>query len=294
LKSLVDIQKNGVSAFAGSISDPVATASSVASAAAGSTLGLEQALLANAGQPALTVLAVGYTNTGRFQGVSLGDGNVVEVYASGADFNEGNVLYREFMSRGEPIIFSGISNGAIITASEGFYGFSEQAIGNTESPMPLLSYGLSFDFTFFFGFRNFGSATNTTEGLVHVVNGPNENIIKLTDGLGNTIDGQEEIKLDAWEYVELHGTGVREYILSGKQPMMACTNANMDANGFYDSRLIMPLSNDMVNWPRNGDFSAPFPGTLVDFFTRDGVTGSFTVAPGSPYDMNLTGQLVLS
>ncbi len=59
----------------------------VGAIAAGSTLGLEQALLANAGQPGLTVLAVGYTTSGNVMGVSLGDGNVIEVYASGADFN---------------------------------------------------------------------------------------------------------------------------------------------------------------------------------------------------------------
>lgn len=258
------------------------SADEVGSVAAGSTLGLEQGLLAAAGQPALTVLAVGYTNTGRFQGVSLGDGNVIEVYADGASFNAGTVLYREFMSLGEPIVFSAISNGAIITSTQGFYGFSEQVSGNNESPMPLLSYGLSFDFTFFFGFRNFGSATVLNEGLIHVVNGPLANVIKLTDGSGIVIDGQENIELDPWEYVELHGTGVREYILEGSNNMMACTNANMDSNGFYDSRLIMPLSNDLLSWPRSGDFSTPYDNVVTNYFVRDGAEGTFTTSAGSP------------
>ena len=267
-------------------SSPVATVAD----AAGSTLGLEQGLLANAGQPALTVLAVGYTNTGRAQGVSLGDGNVIEVYATGADFNEGNVLYREFMSLGEPIVFSGLSNGAIITSTQGFYGVSEGVNGGNESPMPLLSYGLSFDFTFFFGFRNFGSATNSNEGLIHVVNGPLGNVIKLTDGSGNTIDGQEGIELSPWEYVELHGNGVKEYILSGTVPMMACTNANMDSLSFYDSRLIMPLSNDLISWPRSGDFSTPFQNVVTNYFVRDGAEGSFTTSAGSPQPIDsITG-----
>jgi len=59
----------------------------VGAIAAGSTLGLEQGLLADAGQAGKTVLAVGYTTSGKVQGISLGDGNVVEVYNSGADFN---------------------------------------------------------------------------------------------------------------------------------------------------------------------------------------------------------------
>lgn len=266
------------------------TEDEVGAAASGSTLGLEQQLLADAGQPALTVLAVGFTTSGKVQGVSLGDGNTVEVYASGADFNAGTVLYREFMSLGEPIAFTGLTNGAIITATEGFYGASEQVAGADESPMPLLSFGLSFDFSFFFGFRNFGSATVLNEGLVHVVNGPIPNVIKLTDGTGNTIDGQENIALDAWEYVELHGTGVREYVLEGTERMMACTNANMDANDFYDSRLIMPLSNDLISWPRSGDASAPFANTVFNYYTRDGASGSFTVNPGTPQPIDtLTG-----
>ena len=113
--------------------------SSAQAIAGGSTLGLQQQLLADAGQPGLTVLAVGFTNTGKVMGVSLGDGNVVEVYASGSDFNAGTVLYREFMARGEPSIFTGLSNGAIITSTQGFYGYSEQFIGTRESPMPMLS-----------------------------------------------------------------------------------------------------------------------------------------------------------
>lgn len=257
---------------------PVATVAD----AQGSTLALEQSLLASAGQPALTVLAVGYTNTGKVQGVSLGDGNVIEVYASGADFNAGNVLYREFMSLGEPICFTGLSNGAIIQASQGFYGFSEGLNGGNESPMPLLSFGLSFDFTFFFGFRTFGSATRLDEGLIHVVNGALANTIKLTDGTGNVIDNQENIELAPWEYVELHGTGVREYILEGSNKMMACTNANMDSTAFYDSRLIMPLSNDLISYPRSGDFSTPYDNVVTNYYTRDGVSGTFTTSAGTP------------
>ena len=260
-----------------------------ASIAAGSTLGLQQSLLANDGQPARTVLAVGYTNTGKVQGVSLGDGNVVEVYASGGDYNSNNVLYREFMSLGEPICFTGIPIGAIITSTQGFYGAAECVFGGNESDMPLLSYGLSFDFTFLFGFRSFGSATNLAEGLIHVVNGPLSNVIKLTDGVGNVIDGQENIALGPWEYVELHGTGVREYILEGAANMMACTNANMDGSQFLDSRLVMPLSNDLISWPRNGDFSTPYDNVSVKYYTRDNVEGVFTASAGTPYDMNNTG-----
>ena len=67
-------------------------------------LAVEQDLYARAGQPGFTVLAVGPCTSGKVQGTSLGAGNVVEVYASGTDYESGNVLYREFMGAGEPML----------------------------------------------------------------------------------------------------------------------------------------------------------------------------------------------
>lgn len=271
--------------------------SQVESIAAGSTLGLQQSLLANAGQPARTVLAVGYTTSGKVQGVSLGDGNVIEVYANGTDFNNGTVLYREFMALGEPIIFTGLSNGAIITSTQGFYGVSEQVDGGDESPMPLLSYGLSFTFTFFFGFRNCNSyspgGTGGNQGWVHVVNGPLESLVSLKFGNGTVVQGQENISVPAWGYQRLYTDGNTEYIIESTNPVMACHNANMDLQPhgrFYDSRLIMPLTNDGITWPRSGFVSAPYNNTVVNWYVRDGAEGSLNsgngVSPGSPVDFD--------
>ena len=285
-----------LAAIGGDVKDLRATGATVDAAsniAAGSTLGLEQALLANAGQPGLTVLAVGYTTSGKVQGVSLGAGNVVEVYASGADFNAGVVLYREFLGFGEPICFTGLANGAIITSTAGFYGVSEQLNGGDESPMPLLSYGLSFTDTFFFAFRNSQiydpDGVSANQGWVHVVNGPLESVAKLTDGVGVTVRGQENITLQPWEYRRFYTDGNKEYILSATNPVMACINANMNNNPtgrFADSRLIMPNTNDGITWPRAGNVSAPFNATDVNYFVRDGAEGTFTVSPGFPVDFD--------
>ena len=296
MKSLVDLTLNGVSAFTaggGASADPPASVAQASAIAQGATLGLEQALLASAGQPGLTVLAVGYTTSGKVQGVSLGAGNVVEVYASGADFNAGAVLYREFLDFGEPICFTGLANGAIITSTQGFYGMSEQLNRNDESPMPMLSFGLSFNSTFFFAFRNSDiydpGGTSGNQGWIHVVNGPLASVVQLTNGVGAVVEGQSGIELEPWEYRLLYTSGNQEYILSATNPVMACHNANMNNNPsgrFADSRPIMPLTNDGITWPRSGFVSAPFANTQVEAFVRDGASSTFTVNPGAPVDFD--------
>lgn len=269
------------------------------SIAAGSTLGLQQSLLANSGQPARTVLAVGYTTTGKVQGSSLGEGNVIEAYASGTDFNNGNVLYRVFKNLGEPFIFTGLTDGAIITSTSGFYGFSDQTDGSDVSPMGLLSYGLSFKKTFMYAFRNCQTydplGTSANQGWIHIVNGPLNSILKLTDGSGVTVQGQEDINLEPWEYKRLYTSGNQEYIIESTNPVMACHNANMDSNPygrFYDSRLVMPLTNDGITHPRSGFVSALYDNTEVKFYVRDGAKGIINstlgtgVSPGNPVDFD--------
>ena len=268
----------------------------ISAIAAGSTLGLQQQLLADAGQPGRTVLAVGNTTSGKVQGISLATGNVIETYANGADFNAGIVRNREFMALGEPICFTGLQNGAIITSSGGFYGFSEQIAGPQESPMPLLSFGLSFKSTFLYAFRNSEThpsvaGIHSNQGWIPVVNGPITNVIKLTDGDGVTIRGQEDIQLGPWQYRVLYTSGNKEYILSGTQKMMACITTGMKNSGahaFLDSRLIMPLTNDGITWARSGYCSAPFDDTAIKYYVRDGVKGNFTASPGTPANVHLT------
>lgn len=262
--------------------------------AKGAALALEQSLLANDGQPALTVLAVGATNTDRVQGVSLGDGNVIEVYASGADFNAGNVLYREFMSAGEPICFTGVSDGAIITSTQGFYGCSEQIQGSNESPMPLLSLGLAFTGTFLYAFRssnNYPGEGNNT-GQITVVNGPLPSTVTFTKN-GNQVQDQEPRNLEPFELTRFYTDENGEYFLSGTSAIMACMQASMGSTPgsasarFYDARLVMPLTNDGMTWPRSGFVSAPYDNTTSKYYVRDGATGDFPpVSPGTPVDFD--------
>jgi hypothetical protein len=56
---------------------------------------------------------------------------------------------------------------------------------------------------------------------------------------------------------------------------------------FYDARLVMPLTNDGITWPRSGFVSAPYANTESTYFVRDGATGAMpTINPGSPVDFD--------
>lgn len=295
---------NAVSAASPTDGGQAISATQASAISSGINLGLEQKLLADAGQPALTVLSVGLCNTGKVQGVSLGKGNVVEVYANGNDFLNGILLedgtgepYREFMGFGEPICFTNVPEGAIITSTQGFYGVGENINGTFLSPMPLLSFGLSFKETFLFAFRSsaiFDTSPNFVDnaGKIIVVNGPVSNVIKLTSGAGVVIQGQENIQLAPWQRVILGTQGNQEYILSGTESMMACIVAD---DRIQDCRLVMPLSNDILGWSRNGFASAPYADTQVEWFTRDGATGFLNsglgVNPGSPIDLDAAPPL---
>ena len=271
-------------------------------------LAVEQNLYAQAGQPALTVLAVGATTSGKVQGSSLGDGNVVEVYATGADYTQANVLYREFMSAGEPICFTGLSPGAIITSTQGFYGVGEQVLPTGQkSPMPLLSLGLSFNESYVYGFRNSnqtptfvsGGTNGDSTGQIIIVNGALPSTVTFTKN-GNTVQGQTPRNLDPWELTYFYTDENSEYFISATSKVMACVQAFMGDNPqqtstdtvdalarFYDARLIMPLTNDGMTWPRSGYVSAPYDDTESKYYVRDGVTGDFpTVNPGSPVDFD--------
>ena len=258
--------------------------------AKGGALNLEQALLAADGQPAKTILAVAQTTSGKVQGCSLGNGNVVEVYADGAAYSSATVLHREFMQAGEPICFTGLSDGAIITSTQGFYGFSEQINGSNESPMPLMSLGLAFTDTFVYAFRNSQDFDGNDRGEIYIVCGPLPAEVTLTRD-GNVVNSQENVSLEPFELVILETNANGEYRIQSTSPVMGAIQARMGGgtqSRFYDARLIMPTTNDGITWPRSGFVSAPYSNTVVDYYVRDGASGDFTVSPNSPIDFDST------
>lgn len=271
------------------------------SIAAGFTEGLAQIMLSASGQVGKTVLAAAYCHYDgaesgqdcKAQLSSLDDGNVLFVYANGSDYTNGVVLEGPiFLSKGEIYVVENIQPGSIFVASKGAYGFTQQKAGNNESPMPLMSLGLAFKTSFFFGYRD----CENQYGFVHVVNGPVASLVMLLDGNGAPVldaNGQQQMTvLTPWQYHRFYTDGDKEYQLQSSSAIMAAICAKMLPNDyrFHDSRLILPLTDDGICWARQGNMSAPYNNTSVDYYVNDGVDGSFSVSPGSPANIeSITG-----
>ncbi len=282
-----------VNQTAGSLSEIVSTVKSY-------TEGLRTDLVANGGveggNAGKATLFVLNTIDGKAQITSLEDGNVVQAFLTGNDFENNNPQETVFLKKGEIYVFENLQNGSVINSTEGAYGFSGQQIGGDMSPMPLGSLAFSFTDTFFFAFRNSTNAANDL-GLVYVANGAVESTVSFRDGSGGVVDSQADVTLAPYGFHIFHTDGNQEYRLTSTNPIVAGINAEMNSldgqtGRFFDSRLIMPLMNDGMTWPRSGFMSALFNNTQVDFWVRDGVQGTMNstagtgISPGSPVDMD--------
>lgn len=256
------------------------------------------------GNLGLTILIVGYIASdfdqttssskpfekkGAVQVVSLGHGNGVYVYKNGNEFMKNQIDKGPFfLNDGQTFVIEEVEAGAVIVMTEGGYGYSEQRrTGNTqilESPMPLLSLGLAFYETLFYAFRASENPNGINKGLLHVVCGPIKSKISLRKASDNsTVLNQQDTTLEPFTLKTFVLDGNIEYTLKGTEPVMACINARMGEGNesFYDSRLIMPPTNDGMTWPRNGQISALYPNTKVRYYNNRG-DSNLTITPPTP------------
>lgn len=300
---------------------PIATEASSIAASAGSTLGLQQELLANSGQVALTPMVVGPTSNGKVQISSLGDGNVIFIYATGADYADGIPIWEtvagqalgytgpEFADRGNNMCLTGLEFGSILVGSQGIHGITEIEGSSTTAAnnavMPLMPYGLSFDQTGAYAFRK-STGNSNDRGVMYFGNGPIASNVSLMDGSAAIVRGQDSVEMGAWGSTHLDTAGDQEYSIKGisGRKMVGCiisegggvatdgqvrTQASYDASltsRAWDARLIVPWTNDLIVHSRSGWCVAAFPNTAVTATNFDGTVVNFTVSPGSPVQIS--------
>jgi hypothetical protein len=140
-------------------------------------------------------------------------------------------------------------------------------------------------------------------GQITIINGALPSTVTFTRN-GNEVGGQAPRDLAPFEACYFYSDFNGEFLIEATSPVMACVQAYMGTNPplevgdpgdpqqrFYDCRLIMPLTNDGITWPRSGFVSAPYVGTESKYYVRDGVSGDFpTVSPGFPVDFDASGS----
>jgi len=196
----------------------------------------------------------------KVQGVSLGWNNRVTVYENGDDYLNANHKYTEILGFGEPLVITDIKAGAIITSTEGFYGFSEQThrakINHTDQwgnnydlydqrdgSMPLMSMAMSFRKTVVFasGSSQHSLAENRYElnqvfhGQVIICNGFEKSTVSFKRRTWNAsgesvieeVNGQGPRDLEPFEITYFYTHGNEEYLIESTSEVMGCIQAKM-------------------------------------------------------------------
>lgn len=251
--------------------------------------GLEARLVASGGvdggNPAKTVQVVMGTNTGILQIGSAADGNLVEVFADGAARLAGNVSTQLTMAKGEVQVLTGVSAGAVVQSSHGVNGASGFLNGADKSPMPLGVEAFAGRKFYLYAFRNSAGGA----GRVYVAAGAVPAEVQLLNGAGTVV--VDQASLGAFGLAALVTDADAEFQVVADQPVFCAVAGDMLAGseGFSDLRLVPPLSTEIIGYGSGGWVSALYANTQVNWYRRDGTSGSFTVSPGAPFELNGPG-----
>ena len=265
-----------------------ATRADAEAAAEAFSSGLAARLTANGGVAggnlARTTQVVMATNTGIVQIASAGDGNVVEVFADGANHASGTVLQRLFMKEGEVAVLTGLSAGAVITSTQGVCGASGLDNGGINvGPMPLAPEGFAARQFFVNAFRlsNVPGSGNG-EGRVFVAAGAVPATVTLYNGAGTTVvDGPYE--LDSFGYQVLITDADAEFQVVASQPVFCAIGASFGFNAKNaDLRLVPPLATELIGYNSNARVSALYDNTEVFAYRQNGTVSRWVISPGSP------------
>ncbi|MEO0496828.1 MAG: hypothetical protein AAF141_05580 [Pseudomonadota bacterium] len=235
------------------------------------------------GSPGLTTHLVLQTTDGKVQIGSLGDGNVVEIYTTGADFLAGNIKSRLFLSDGEIHVEDGLSAGSVITTSRGIGGASGNQDGSNESPMPLAPQAFAGRQFFLFAFRNSSGGDGTNRGEVYAGTFAVAARVWLYNGAGTTIvDGPYDLPPYTVQTMLTNANSEFQVVATQDVATGVAAAMSVTAPRFYDMRLVPPPATELMGQNRNGRLSALYDNTIFYWYRRNGEMGRVTVSPGSP------------
>ena len=215
------------------------------------------------------------TGTGGFtMGIaSCGDNNII--------FKRGlideNFKYLQVMSKGEQAAYN-FAAGTIFRSTKGITGFSGPF------PLPFGLASMSSNYFRFFAFRD--------DVFVYVTSAGLESIVTLFASDETTIvDGP--FTIPPYGSTTLACNANTEFVITSTQNVYCGTSANNGgATNLLDTRIVPPMTNEILTYNRFNRVTAQFTNTTVTWYRRNGDTNSFTVNAGTPvsiYTGNITG-----
>lgn len=198
---------------------------------------------------------------------SCGDNNVVyKREPTDEDF-----VFSHVMSKGE-IANLNYPAGTIFRSTKGIAGFS------SPFPLPLGLASLSGKYFRFFAFRFDVFINATSAGLASTVT-------LFASDETTVIDGP--VTINPYESVMLACTSgaVAEFVVVATTNVYCGTVASDVVGGTIinkDTRLVPPMSTELMAYNRFNRLTAQETGTLVRWYRRNGETGSVTVNAGTP------------
>ena len=225
---------------------------------------------------------------GKFQLVSLGDSNTVEIFETGADVLADNPSRVLQLDKGDFITSTTegftLSQGNVLRSRYGMSGLTSTIDNQFGQPIQILSSGLYSKKFLYYALRQSENTDSGNIGYIYVATSTLSGNVSLSNGDGSII--YETKYLTPYEVYVFETQGNQEYLITSDTNIYCCATSNTNRN---DTRIIYPPDNIIVGHGRFAYVSAIYANTEVNWYRQDGTSGSFEVSPGSPYGFGLIG-----
>ena len=214
------------------------------------------------------------TGTGFTMGIaSCGDNNVIFK----RELTDDDFQFVQVMSKGEQAAYT-YPAGTIFRSTKGITGFSGPF------PLPFGLASMSSNYFRFYAFRNDVYVYVTSAGLESVVTLYASDETTIVDG---------PVTIPPYGSTTLACNANTEFVVTSTGNVYCGTSANNGgATNLLDTRIVPPMTTEILGYNRFNRVTAQFTGTTVTWYRRNGETNSFTVNAGTPvaiYTGDITG-----